>query len=153
MVANISNNQVFFKRQAIRDLGLDLDEVQGALADYLQDHTDVAHAYTARTLKSTEFVSGIPAILQMGYHKDRSGDVLFVYKPGYISYSKTGSTHGSPEVYDTHTPLLMFGAGIQPGATAERTEISDIAPTISVLLGIAFPNGSIGQPISKALKP
>lgn len=153
LVANISNNQVFFNRQAIRDLGLDLDEVQGALADYLQDHTDVAHAYTARTLKSTEFVSGIPAILQMGYHKDRSGDVLFVYKPGYISYSKTGSTHGSPEVYDTHTPLLMFGAGIQPGATAERTEISDIAPTISVLLGIAFPNGSIGQPISKALKP
>ena len=152
LVSNISNNQVFLDRKAIQGLGLDLDEVQAALADYLQERTDIAHAYTARTLKSTQFISGIPSILQMGYHKDRSGDVLFVYKPGFISYSKTGSTHGSPEIYDTHAPLLLYGAGVQPGATAERTQITDIAPTISVLLGIAFPNGTTGQPISKALK-
>jgi len=28
-----------------------------------------------------------------------------------------------------------------------KTVISDIAPTISALLGISFPNGSVGMPL------
>jgi hypothetical protein len=42
--------------------------------------------------------------------------------------------------------------GIKPGQTAMRTEIPDIAPTLAVLLGIAFPNGATGQPVTAALK-
>ena len=75
-----------------------------------------------------------------------------VLKPGSIDYSTTGSTHGSPQIYDTHTPLLFYGKGIKPGSTAERTEIPDIAPTIATLLGIAFPNGTTGKPISQVLE-
>ena len=84
--------------------------------------------------------------------KKRSGDVLLVLKPGFISYGKTGSTHGSPQIYDTHAPLLFFGKGIKKGSTVERTEIPDIAPTISALLGISFPSGSTGKPISAVLE-
>ena len=35
--------------------------------------------------------------------------------------------------------------------TVERTEITDVAPTISSLLNISFPNGAIGTPIEKAI--
>ena len=49
--------------------------------------------------------------------------------------------------YDTHVPLLFFGKGIRKGSTFERTEIIDIAPTISALLGISFPNGATGSPL------
>jgi predicted AlkP superfamily pyrophosphatase or phosphodiesterase len=72
--------------------------------------------------------------------------------PGYISYSKTGSTHGSAFNYDTHVPLLFFGKGIKHGQTFQKTEITDIAPTISALLGISFPNGVIGKPLDFVLK-
>jgi arylsulfatase A-like enzyme len=69
-----------------------------------------------------------------------------------ISYSKTGSTHGSSQSYDTHVPLLFYGNGIQKGSSSKRTEIIDIAPTISSLLKISFPNGATGNPISEVLK-
>ena len=75
-----------------------------------------------------------------------------VPKPGNIDYSRTGSTHGSAQIYDTHTPLLFYGKGIKPGATALRTEIPDIAPTLAALLGIAFPNGTTGKPITAVLE-
>ncbi|MEX0363281.1 MAG: alkaline phosphatase family protein, partial [Allomuricauda sp.] len=65
---------------------------------------------------------------------------------------ETGSTHGSPMIYDTHVPLLLFGKGIKKGSTVNRTEIPDIAPTVAVLLGVAFPNGTTGSPISEVLE-
>jgi len=48
--------------------------------------------------------------------------------------------------------LLFYGKGIKKGNTFVRTEIPDIAPTISALLGIAFPNGTTGKPIVEVLK-
>ena len=39
-----------------------------------------------------------------------------------------------------------------PGSTALRTEIPDIAPTLAALLGIAFPNGTTGKPITRVLE-
>ena len=40
-----------------------------------------------------------------------------------------------------------FGKGIQQGVSDEYISICDIAPTVSTLLGISFPNGCTGQPI------
>ncbi|MEX0360188.1 MAG: hypothetical protein AB3N10_04280 [Allomuricauda sp.] len=37
-------------------------------------------------------------------------------------------------------------------STVNRTEIPDIAPTVATLLGIAFPNGTTGSPISEVLE-
>ncbi|MDA0678276.1 MAG: alkaline phosphatase family protein, partial [Bacteroidetes bacterium] len=91
-------------------------------------------------------------IIYNGYHPKRSGDLIFIPSPGYISYGKTGSTHGSAMIYDTHVPLLFFGKGIEHGSTAERTEIPDIAPTLAVLLGIGMPNGTTGTPIEDLLE-
>ena len=82
-----------------------------------------------------------------GHSLKYSGDIVFIQKPGYISNRRFGSTHASGMNYDTHVPLLFYGQGITKGSTVERTEIPDIAPTMSVLLGISFPNGTTGNPI------
>lgn len=152
IVKNISNYQIFLDHSIVKNLDLDLATVQQVIArEYLgYDHID--RVYTAHQMLQNHYTEGIPYILQNGYSQKRSGDVLLVFKPNFISYSKTGSTHGSAQIYDTHAPLLFFGKGIKKGSTVERTEIPDIAPTISVLLGIAFPNGSTGTPISDVLE-
>ncbi|MBL4887244.1 MAG: alkaline phosphatase family protein, partial [Flavobacteriaceae bacterium] len=67
------------------------------------------------------------------------------------SYSPTGSTHGSANTYDTHVPLLFFGAGINQGSSSRYAKIIDIAPTISSLLGMVFTNGSTGDVLSEAI--
>ena len=45
----------------------------------------------------------------------------------------------------------MMGHGIKSGQTYKMTSITDIAPTMCALLGIAFPNGMTGSVISDAL--
>jgi arylsulfatase A-like enzyme len=55
-----------------------------------------------------------------------------------------GTTHGSPWEYDTHVPLLWFGAAIRPGVYRGAVSVTDLAPTLSALLGIREPSGSSG---------
>ncbi|WP_297693741.1 alkaline phosphatase PafA [uncultured Eudoraea sp.] len=152
LIKNYSNNQLFLDHKVIQNLDLSLKEVQETLADELLSSSDMARVYTAYQMRNNEYTSGIPYIIQNGYNMKRSGDVLMVPKPGSIDYSKTGSTHGSAQIYDTHTPLLFYGKGIKAGSTSHRTEIPDIAPTIATMLGIAFPNGTTGKPITAVLE-
>ncbi|WP_242204897.1 alkaline phosphatase PafA [Aestuariivivens insulae] len=151
LVENVSNNQIFLNREKIKAMGLELEDVQEAIVNELIAYDHVDKVYSATTMGTTEFSEGIEALLQRGYNQKRSGDVIVVSDPAYISYPKTGSTHGSGFSYDTHVPLLFFGHGIAHGETIKKTEITDIAPTISALLGINFPNGAIGQPLEFVL--
>ena len=152
LIENISNYQVFLNRGLATQLDIDLREMQEDLAQFILHDSAVERTYTAYQMWGDEYTKGIPYILQNGYNSKRSGDVLFVLKPAVISYSKTGSTHGSPQIYDTHTPLLFFGKGFKRGASYERSEIPDIAPTIAAMLGIAFPNGTTGKPLTQVLE-
>lgn len=151
LVKNISNYQVFLDRKVIANLDMDLDDVQEEIAFEMLRYGVIDKVYTGYQMWQNEYTKGIPYILQNGWHQKRSGDVLYVLKPGFISYPRTGSTHGSPQIYDTHVPLLFYGNGVKPGSTVNRTEIPDIAPTIASMLGIAFPNGTTGKPIVEVL--
>jgi predicted AlkP superfamily pyrophosphatase or phosphodiesterase len=151
LIANVSNNQVFLNYERLAELNLELEDVQEAIIEELISYDSVYKVYKAKTMNSTAFTTGIEMLLQLGYNQKRSGDILIVGDPGFISYSKTGSTHGSGFNYDTHVPLIFYGFGINKGETVERTEITDVAPTISSLLNISFPNGAIGTPIEKAI--
>lgn len=151
LVKNISNNQIFLNREKIRAKGLDLTVIQEFLVQEIVLFTHIDKAYSAKTLSTTQFVSGVEALVQNGFHQKHSGDVVFVLEPAVISYPEKGSTHGSSFSYDTHVPLLFYGTGIQNGETLDRTEVIDIAPTISSLLGISFPNGCTGEPIQAVL--
>ncbi len=152
IVENISNYQIFLNREMITALNLELSDIQDAIASEQLTYDNVYKVYTATTMNTTYFKDGIESLLQKGYNQKRSGDVLLVDDPAFIAYWNTGSQHGSGLNYDTHVPLLFFGSGIKHGQTYQKTEITDIAPTISALLGIGFPNFSIGQPLSFVLE-
>lgn len=145
IVENVSNNQLFLNKEKLKELGLDIHDVEQALVDEQISYPNIAKVYTATTMNSTDFTTGIEALLQNGFNQKRSGDVIIVDDIAHIAYSRTGSTHGSGLNYDTHVPLLFFGKGIKHGETVNKTVIPDIAPTISALLGICFPNGATGD--------
>ena len=87
-----------------------------------------------------------------GFHPRRSGDVLIIQDPGWAWTTSTTSTnHNAPWAYDTHVPLLLWGPGIQGGCFHRRVTTMDIAPTLSQVLGIGYPSGSLGSPLYEAL--
>lgn len=152
IIKNISNNQIFLDHKVVKNLDMDPVQVQNSIVQELMQYDGIYKVYTANQMWQNNYTKGISNIMQNGYNQKRSGDVLIVYDPATISYSKTGSTHGSPWIYDTHSPLLFYGKGVKKGSTVSRTEIPDIAPTISSLLGIAFPSGTTGKPIVEVLE-
>lgn len=147
LILNTSNNQIFFDYDEVAKSGTSREELQKAIAHFALQFEQVNMVFTREQLEGTSYTEGIASSVDRGFHQKRSGDVVIVLEPSVITYSRTGSTHGSGQNYDTHAPLIFYGKGIKSGNTLERTEIRDVAPTLSALLGIPFPNGSTGRPL------
>jgi len=152
LIENISNEQIFLNDSILKSAGIDRMQAGNYIAQELVNYKDVYKAVSAQTMQESEFSSGILHLLQMGYNQKYSGDILYVNMPNQISYSRTGSTHGSGYNYDTHVPIIFFGNGIKPGRTKSYFTVTDIVPTISNLLGITFSNANSGLIIDQALK-
>ncbi len=152
LIIKLSNNQVFFDYNKIRANKINIADLQNDLSHFLLQYKQISHVYTREQLEANEYITGVSYLVQKGFNQKRSGDIVFVMDPATISYSKTGSTHGSGLNYDTHVPLLFYGKGIKKGATVSKTKITDIAPTIAALLGISFPNGATGDVLPFVLK-
>ena len=133
-------------------LNLNTTIVAEKLVDEVINYNGIYKAVSAKTLQTTTFTNGILNSLQNGYNQKFSGDVLLVPNPSTISHPKKGTTHGSGYSYDTHIPMIFYGNGIKKGASKRKYEIIDIAPTLSNLLQIEFPNGSTGKIIEEVLK-
>ena len=153
IIENVSNFQVFLNKDKIKELKLDYETVAQTIADEAINHDRIYKAVTARTMQTTTFTNGILHVLQNGYNQKFSGDVILIPNPSTIaSSSRKGTTHGSGYSYDTHIPMIFYGNGIKQGVSKKKYEIVDIAPTISNLLQIEFPNGSTGKIIEEALE-
>ncbi|SHJ17226.1 Predicted pyrophosphatase or phosphodiesterase, AlkP superfamily [Mesonia phycicola] len=151
LIADNSNNQFFFNHERLKEENISAEDLANNLKSFMLTYEHVDKVFTRETLENSSFSNGVEALVQNGFSQKRSGDMVVVFDPAYIAYPEKGSTHGSAMSYDTHAPLIFFGNGIKNGQTTERTEIIDIAPTISALLGISFPNGMTGKVLHKII--
>jgi len=94
--------------------------------------------------------STIDEYMARGFFAERSGDVFVLMRP-YDVYAGSGTNHGTPFDYDSHVPLIFYGWSIKPGIYANRTGISDVAPTLAFLLGVGTPSGSVGHILSQII--
>lgn len=146
LLSSHSNRQIFFNYKKLDSLDINRREMANALKDYLTTYPKIAQVYTREMIESGGFSGLIAGRIKNGFNPKRSGDVVYEFEPAYYaSSSRTGTTHGSAYKYDTHIPLIFYGKGIHKGETTQASEIVDIAPTLSALLGIAFPNATTGK--------
>ena len=156
-IENISNQQIFLNQEAFgkdpRASGLDVYIVTELIGKYLMALDGIATYYTEATLRQGNYgEDGIKGKVIRGFHPKRSGDIVYILEPGWTeSESTRGTTHGSPYSYDTHIPALFYGSGVKKGSSSKLHAVTDIAPTIAVLLHIKFPSGATGQPVSELL--
>ncbi|TXI79446.1 MAG: alkaline phosphatase family protein [Flavobacteriales bacterium] len=148
--------QLFLNDSLIAARGLDPVVVQRAAADELLKHPQVADAITAADLARDTHASGLRRSIQRGFMPMRSGDVCYVMRPShlaaYANANQRGTDHGSPWNYDTNVPLLMVGAGVKHVEVVRRVSITDVAPTIAMIVGCALPDAAIGDPIPEVLR-
>lgn len=154
LIRSFTNYQVNLNYPIIEANKIDIDALKSDCVQFLKKQDGIAFAVDMAKVNSVS----VPAVLRErminGYNSKRSGEIQFILDPAWFQgYGKTGTTHGTWNPYDAHIPLVFMGWGIKKGAISNKTtSMSDIAPTISSLLHIQEPNGSIGQVITEALK-
>jgi arylsulfatase A-like enzyme len=150
--SDFSNKQIYLNYSVINEKKLNAVDIRNKLAQYLRENFDSALLVFTRD----DFAGKIPGrneanFLLNGFNSARSGDLFIELNP--VSYFGLGdmdrTTHGTAYAYDAHVPLLFFGWGIPKQEINEPVYTIDIAPTISDLLKITEPSGSIGKPIIK----
>jgi hypothetical protein len=139
--------EIYLNRTLVEDANLNLAEVQNNVANLMLQFSGVANTVTSTTLQNTNFTEGIFKTMQNGYNQKRSGDVLINLKAGYAE--KTNLDEGIDAAYghDFRVPLIWYGWKIGRNSIKRPVDLSDIAPTISTLLEISFPNSASGIPI------
>jgi predicted AlkP superfamily pyrophosphatase or phosphodiesterase len=146
-ILNGSNDQIFLNHELIQEKELELDDIQEQLANFLLRYNGIKEVYTASAMRSTAFTQHRPHLLQMGYNHKASGDLLIILEPSWLTGGARGTSHGTGFTYDTHVPIVFFGWGVKSGESTRYATVTDIAPTLSMLLNIRLPNGATGQPI------
>ena len=148
-IKNYSNNHLFLNHDLIVERNINLEEIQRKCAQFFLKYEWVKNTYTATQLNENEYQNSFHSLVQRGYNQKRSGDVIVSLQTGWLKshWKGGGTTHGSSYSYDTHVPLIFWGGAIPQGQTDRKVNIRDIAPTISTILGTAYPNGCTGNPL------
>jgi hypothetical protein len=146
-------NGFYFDQNLIRERKLNPSDVEDEAAHAIEDLPYVERTYTRTQLMDRQAMAFLADdYVARSFFPARGPDLFVVFKP-YWLFGKEGTSHGSPWDYDTHVPLLFFGAGIQPGTYTERVGISDVAPTLAALLHVETPSGSVGHILPEIVAP
>jgi predicted AlkP superfamily pyrophosphatase or phosphodiesterase len=135
----------YLNRPVLAALKLDQAEVEQTLARWLQSQVGIQRAYTRKELEGPRPPEEDERVWKT-FYAPRCGDVTVILKPYYIWEMpfEGGTTHGSPHRYDTHVPLVVFGAGVKPGARPEPVSSQSIAAIFAQALRIRQPEKAEG---------
>ena len=152
LISAVSEYNIYFNHSVMDSLAISNDKLTSLLSNFLEKKPMVLQVVENRKAAMTTLPQSMREKIVNGYTPQRSGDLMLVTKSGVVDGYPTGTSHGVLYNYDTHIPLLWYGAGIKKGTVNGVTYMTDIAPTLSTLLGIQMPSGSIGKPILEVLK-
>ena len=150
-VKTILNYQVFINEKKLTET-FTADECKQFALEFLNKQPEISFAFDLEKTNTATMPQRIKEFVNNGYFANRSGDIQLILKPGFFDGWGKGTSHGVWNTYDSHIPMLFYGWGIRPGKTNRETYITDFAPTISSLLHIQMPSGSIGKVIEEALR-
>ncbi len=147
------NDQLYLDQKLIAERKADPAEVERIAGEAALGTRGVVNFFTR-----TQIVGGLMPDTQMarrvvnGFNRKRSGDVWVITKPfSFFVEGGLPTTHGSPYSYDTHVPVIFFGAGVRAGRYNAECAPSDIAPTLAVLLGVEQPSNRVGRVLVEAI--
>jgi predicted AlkP superfamily pyrophosphatase or phosphodiesterase len=152
VINQVSEYNVYFNHTIMDSLKVTSDQLTHVIQTALEKKSSVLQVVVNRNAASAPLPASFREKIVNGFTPQRSGDLMVVTKSGVVDGYPTGTSHGVLYNYDAHIPFLMYGAGIQHVTVNTPTYMTDIAPTITTLLGIQMPSGSIGTPVLQVLK-
>lgn len=147
------NLNIYLNHDSIAILERSREEIEDFVIDRIKQWPEVKAVYSASQLQQPGTGDKWFQMMRAGFHREESGDVLFMLEPGFLPKSadshtaRKGTSHGSAFSYDTHVPLIWYGKNIPKMEVHRNLNITDITATLAQLLFIQNPDVVSGQPI------
>ena len=157
LIINNSYLNIYLNHDIIKAKNLDKTAICEFVKNEVASWDHIKRVYTGEELLSSAGGDFWTEKVKRGYHPAECGDIVFILEPGYLPHgtetatSERGTSHGSGFSYDSHVPLLWYGNGIPKQQIFRPISITDITPTLSHILKVAFPSASTGAPIVELL--
>lgn len=150
-VLEIEESDVYLDWKGLAEKKKDVVTVRRQVAEHLRALPDVALAFSRDELGGYDSM-GLLRSLQLGFHPERSGDVLLLLKPyRVLETEERGTSHGAPYAYDSEVPVLLWGRGVKPGIWPNHVRTIDVAPTVAALMEMGTPALSEGRALGELL--
>jgi arylsulfatase A-like enzyme len=150
MIHSYAHPYLYLNREAIAEKGLELVDVEKAVAEELMKFDGVSLAVpSSALLKGAIIETPMITSIRHNFHPKRSGDIYVVFEPHCFFNEFDGAivaaTHGSPWRYDSYVPMIFAGPDVKAQTVYRGVETIDVAPTLAAYFGIKRPSGSWGK--------
>jgi len=142
-LVKFSNAGAMVNERYAVELGVGVDEVVDVLEQYFEKQPAVVEAWTVEETMSGE--GAMARLYRNSYVDGRTGHVVLQLAQSCVGTTGSGTSHGSPYLYDRRVPLVFFGKGIAPGQSVEEVHSVDMAPTLGNLLELKMPDDLDGR--------
>lgn len=150
----VLSDNAFLDYAAAAKRGLDSLALENKVRAELLKNEAIADIYFRRELLDEKKSDrAYIDLFRRSYYPGRGEDfqIRFCENCLITSYP-TGTTHGSPYRYDTHVPVIFYGAGILAGRVEREVHTVDVVPTLAKFLSYDFPQRVEGAPLAEVLK-
>lgn len=144
-ILDYSNNQIFLNKILIEDSQIPLPEFQERVISFIINSTGISNAISSNQFQNIIFRQGMPEKMQNSFSQKRSGDIMISLKAGWIEDVPYATDHNSGYKYDTNVPLIWYGWKVKKQNIFREINMTDIAPTISMILGTPAPPATTGN--------
>jgi hypothetical protein len=125
-----------------------------AAAEFLRQVEGVERVFTAAELAGPALWPGDASYMLAwhSYFPGRAGQFLLALSPFWQpADGEDLATHAGGSRSDRHVPIVMAGPRIQVGEYFAPAELTDIAVTVSAIVGIEPPFNAVGRTLDEAL--
>ncbi len=144
----VESSRLTLNRPRVAAAGASEADVLAAARRYLEAKPGVVRVWSRDEVLAGRGPEPMATLYRNSWNPERAGDLAVqAGEDCLMSDRDTGTSHGSPYLYDRAVPLVFYGPGITPGDVRAAAGPVDIAPTLARLLGIKAPSGLDGSPL------
>lgn len=146
----IPRAEITFNRETLKKHAVSLHEATRVVGEALMTVDGIRGYLTEEEARLDPLLA---EAVRLNTYRGRSPDLQVVVEPfALFNGHQGGTTHGTAYAYDTHVPLIFFGAAFQAGEFRQRVTPADAAPTLAAALGLSPPALATGQVLAPALR-
>ncbi|CAN5264163.1 alkaline phosphatase family protein [soil metagenome] len=150
LAIDVDQQIVLADRAAFARVNVNADSAIGAFAAAIRALPGVRRVDRFQALAADTLTDPIARRWRHQFPASSVIELVVTLTPG-STWAGNIAFHGTPYDYDSHVPIVFYGAGVRPGRYPEFVRTVDLAPTLAVLAGVRPTEPLDGVPLVAAI--